>query len=72
VIPFDQQVICSDKINHYRNKVEFTVGHCYNKDEAKIGEICVGFNVGNSSKGVNFVDSPDNILVNSHESLIAA
>jgi hypothetical protein len=37
-----------------------------------VGDICVGFNVGDSSKGVNFVDSPANTKVNSEESLIAA
>lgn len=34
--------------------------------------VCVGFNVGDSNKGINFVDKPDNTRVNSAESLIAA
>lgn len=36
------------------------------------GEICVGFNRGNSYKGINFVEKPDDIKVNSDESLIIA
>ncbi len=52
--------------------MEFTVGRMYDSQLAKTGDICVGFNVGNSSKGINFVDLPDQIRVNSKESLIAA
>ena len=36
------------------------------------GEICVGFNKGNLVKGFSFVESPDNIKVNSAESIIVA
>ena len=37
-----------------------------------MGDVCVGFNVGDSSKGINFVDSPENTRVNSQESILAA
>lgn len=48
----------------YRNKVEFTIGRRY-QDNA----ICVGFNTGNLSKGITFVDYPDGIKTNSAESV---
>ena len=34
--------------------------------------ICVGFNTGNLSKGITFVDYPDHIKVNSAESIWVA
>lgn len=34
--------------------------------------MCVGFNIGDSQKGVTFVDSPQGTRVNSDESLQAA
>jgi tRNA/tmRNA/rRNA uracil-C5-methylase (TrmA/RlmC/RlmD family) len=71
-IALDPQIICSDKIDAYRNKVEFTVGIKYDESSKSVGDACVGFNVGNSSKGINFVDLPDEIKVNSKESLEAA
>ena len=48
----------------YRNKVEFTIGRRY-QDNA----ICVGFNTGNLSKGITYVDYPDGIKTNSAESV---
>lgn len=53
--------------NQYRNKVEFTVGRRY-QDNA----VCVGFNTGNLSKGITFVDYPDEIKTNSAESVWVA
>ena len=47
--------------------MEFTIGRRYQD-----GEICAGFNVGNISKGVIYVDKPDNIKVISEESLYVA
>ena len=44
----------------------------YDIENACVGKICVGFNIGDSSKGFNFVGSPANTRVNSDESLIAA
>jgi len=44
----------------------------YDVNDRKVGKVCVGFNVGNQSKGINFVDKPDEINVNSKESLAAA
>ena len=58
----------------YRNKVEFTIGRKFdseNKNDNNCqGDICIGFNVGNLSKGVLFVEEPDQIKVNSKESLL--
>jgi tRNA/tmRNA/rRNA uracil-C5-methylase (TrmA/RlmC/RlmD family) len=67
-IPLDEVVISSDMIDAYRNKVEFTVGRQYSSEG--LGKICVGFNRGNLSKGITFVDIPDDIRVNSKESII--
>ena len=53
-----------DYINEYRNKVEFTIGRRY-EDQA----LCVGFNKGNISKGIIYVDYPDNIKAISKESI---
>jgi len=53
--------------DQYRNKVEFTIGRRYADDA-----ICVGFNTGNPSKGITFVDYPDGIKTNSLESVIVA
>jgi hypothetical protein len=47
--------------------VEFTIGRRY-EDNA----ICVGFNKGNMSKGIIFVDYPDNIKAISGESIHVA
>ena len=58
--------------------MEFTVGYQYaapkeGEDELWArGSICVGFNRGNLAKGISFVEKPDNIKVNSSESLIVA
>lgn len=46
------------------------MGRGYAPKDGPPGEICVGFNRGNMSKGIIFVDKPDNIRVNSKESLI--
>jgi hypothetical protein len=37
----------------------------------EFAEIIVGFNRGNLAKGISFVDKPDEIRVNSKESLVA-
>lgn len=72
-IPLEPVIISNDKlIDGYRNKVEFTVGRGFSVKDAPPAEICVGFNRGNMSKGIIFVDKPDNIRVNSAESLEAA
>ena len=77
-MPLSDEIIHSDALEGYRNKVEFTVGYQYappreGEDElwAK-GPICVGFNRGNLAKGISFVEKPDSIKVNSAESLIVA
>lgn len=54
-------------INEYRNKVEFTIGKRYEDNQ-----ICVGFNKGNISKGIIYVDYPDNIKAISKESISVA
>ena len=79
-LPLDPQIIaCEDKLEGYRNKVEFTVGRIY--EPAREGHdelwnqeapICVGFNRSNLTKGIEFVEQPDDIKVNSKESIIAA
>jgi hypothetical protein len=54
-----------DYIPGYRNKVEFTIGREFGGlplNENK-GEICVGFNQGNMSKGIMFVGKPDKVKV---------
>lgn len=51
----------------YRNKVEFTIGRRYQDDA-----ICVGFNTGNLSKGITYVDYPDGLKTNSAESVQVA
>ena len=77
-MPLEDEIIHSDMLEGYRNKVEFTVGRKYappreGKEELwGPGEICVGFNRGNLAKGISFVESPENIKVNSAESLIVA
>lgn len=53
--------------DQYRNKVEFTIGRRYQDNK-----ICVGFNTGNLSKGITFVDYPDGIKTNSVESVQVA
>lgn len=68
----EPEVIQSSKIDSYRNKVEFTIGRKYDSEKQCVGDVCVGFNVGDASKGVTFVDSPAETKVNSAESLQAA
>lgn len=78
-MPLDPEIIHTDVLDGYRNKVEFTVGRMYappreGHDELfnKEGPVCVGFNRGNLAKGIQFVEKPDAIRVNSAESLIVA
>jgi len=72
-IPLEPEIIANhDLIDGYRNKVEFTVGRGYSPKDGPAGEICVGFNRGNMSKGLIFVDKPDTIRVNSKESIQVA
>ena len=62
VMPLVPEIIHSDMLEGYRNKVEFTVGRQYappreGKDELwSPGPICVGFNRGNLAKGISFVE----------------
>lgn len=58
-------------IEGYRNKVEFTIGREF-IDPSREGPLCIGFNVGNQSKGIIFAGRPDNIKVISNESKIVA
>ena len=78
-LPLDAEIIHSDRLDGYRNKVEFTVGRMYAAPRAGVdelynreGPVCVGFNRGNLAKGIQFVEKPDNIRVNSQDSLIVA
>ena len=48
------------------------MGRPYTSPNEPLGEICVGFNRGNLSKGIIFVDKPDKIKVNPPEALMAA
>lgn len=74
----DEVIATPDQIDGYRNKVEFTVGRKYAGNSAdaeiseqKLGQICIGFNRGNLSKGITFVDEPDEIRVNPKQSVVA-
>lgn len=68
VCPLDRVIECDrDYIKGYRNKSEFTIGREF-AGIGKTGEIVVGFNKGNMSKGIIYVDKPDNIQVVSEES----
>lgn len=76
-MPLDPTIIHTDVIEGYRNKVEFTVGRAYAPPRPDHNElwnpeapICVGFNRSNMRKGINFVESPESIRVNSAESII--
>ena len=61
--PLQKVIRCDeDYIPGYRNKVEFTIGRKYAGLKNK-GPICVGFNKGNMSKGILYVDDPDKITV---------
>lgn len=78
-MPLEADIIHTETLDGYRNKVEFTVGRMYappreGEDEFWNSEapVCVGFNRGNLAKGIQFVEKPDNIRVNSAESLIVA
>lgn len=77
-IPLESEIIAvPTQTEHYRNKVEFTVGRAYaeSTDPSRLfdeGEITVGFNRGNQYKGINFVESPDAIKVNSEASILVA
>jgi hypothetical protein len=76
VCPLEKVIECDqDYIEGYRNKVEFTIGRSFGGlpiGEENKGEICIGFNQGNMSKGIMFVGKPDNIKVISKESVIVA
>ena len=78
-MPLEPEIIHSDNLDGYRNKVEFTVGRMYAPPREGIDElwnpqapICVGFNRGNLGKGISFVEKPDNIRVISPESIRVA
>ena len=66
--PLSHIIECDEENrDQYRNKVEFTIGRTYADNS-----ICVGFNVGNPSKGITFVDYPEGIKTNSVESVNVA
>lgn len=78
-MPLSPEIIHTDNLDGYRNKVEFTVGRMYAPPRDDVDElwnnqapVCVGFNRGNLAKGISFVEKPDNIKVNSVESIIVA
>lgn len=78
-LPLSGDIIHSERLDGYRNKVEFTVGRIYEPAREGVEElwnteapICVGFNRGNLVKGIEFVERPDSIKVNSQDSLIIA
>ena len=72
-ITLDPEVIHNaERINEYRNKVEFTIGYRYSLEKQSEDGICVGFNVGDSSKGINYVAEAGEIRVNSQNSLRCA
>ena len=66
IIPCD-----TDKLQGYRNKVEFTIGRQY-AGAGKEGPLTVGFSQGNLTKGIMFTGLADNITVISKESLYVA
>ena len=58
-LPLDAEIIHTDTLDGYRNKVEFTVGRMFAPPREGIdelfnseGPVCVGFNRGNLSKGI--------------------
>ena len=78
-MPLNPEIIHSEVIEGYRNKVEFSVGRIYEPPRQGVDElwnadapICAGFNRVNLHKGIEFVEKPDNIRVNSAESLLLA
>jgi len=78
-MPLNPEIIHADTLEGYRNKVEFTVGRVYAPPREGVEElwnteapICVGFNRCNLAKGIEFVEKPDNIKVNSVESVFVA
>ena len=78
-MPLDPNILHTDILDGYRNKVEFTVGRAYappRPDHEELwnpeAPICVGFNRSNLKKGISFVESPEAIRVNSAESLLVA
>ena len=72
VCPLEKIIECDEGYRvGYRNKVEFTIGRKFTKIGER-GPICVGFNIGNMSKGILFVEQPDNILTISKESISVA
>ena len=78
-MPLDPEIIHTDVLDGYRNKVEFTVGRMHAPAREGVdelwnpeGPICVGFNRGNLGKGISFVEKPDNIRVISAESIRVA
>ena len=79
LLPLDDDIIHVDNLDGYRNKVEFTVGRIYEPPREGVDElwndeapVCVGFNKGNLSKGISFIEKPDCIRLNSAEALLVA
>ena len=78
-MPLEPEIIHTDVLDGYRNKVEFTVGRMYAPPREGVDElwntkapICVGFNRGNLGKGISFVERPDNVRVISAQSVQVA
>lgn len=78
-IVLQPEIIHTDVLDGYRNKVEFTVGRGYAPPRegteelwSPEGPINVGFNRGNLSKGISFVESGEAVRVNSANSLHVA
>ena len=79
-MPLDPEIIHSETIDAYRNKVEFTVGRRYAPPAASASgqlwdpkaPICVGFNRGHLAKGILFVEelSPRTGNIGMDENLI--
>ena len=76
VCPLAYVIKCpAENIQGYRNKVEFTIGRKFggfkdDTDEEVLGKVCIGFNIGNLSKGIIYTESPEDVKVISKESLI--
>ncbi len=75
----DSEIIHTNVLNGYRNKVEFTVGRGYAPPRQGVDElwnaqapINVGFNRSNLSKGISFGENGDKVKVNSSQSAYVA
>ena len=74
IVP-DTEIIHTDVLEGYRNKVEFTVWRGYAPPRDSVEELWnaeapvnVGFNRSNLAKGISFVENGDKVKVNSVQS----